>query len=160
MRLLLLISLLSLVLVPAYDWLSVEAAQYIIDQFEARELNRSAPVRGVDRRSSSPFISGDGFRAACPHICDDSNRCRFSPESVENGDCIFVKSDFFEFFARDVTSRIKGKYVIVTHNGDLSTPDGQDDAPRIGASNEFINPLGNGDPYDEMLLRHAQVRGE
>eukprot|EP01035_Chromulina_nebulosa_P018850 gene18850-24635_t len=35
----------------------------------------------------------------------------------------------------EVTSRINASYIIVSHNGDLSTPDGQDDAPRLGIEN-------------------------
>jgi hypothetical protein len=54
------------------------------------------------------------------------------PEAVKDGECIFVKSDFFEFFATGVTSRIPGRYIIISHNGDLSAPDGQNDAARIG----------------------------
>jgi hypothetical protein len=54
------------------------------------------------------------------------------PDRVKDGDCVFVKTDFFGFFAKDVTNRISGKYIVVSHNGDLSAPDGQNDAPRIG----------------------------
>jgi hypothetical protein len=33
---------------------------------------------------------------------------------------------------RSVAPRIPGRYRLLSHNGDMSTPDGQDDAPRIG----------------------------
>ena len=46
------------------------------------------------------------------------------PAAVKDGECVFVKTDFFEFFVRDVVNRIPGKYIIVSHNGDLSAPDG------------------------------------
>ena len=55
-----------------------------------------------------------------------------SPEDVKDGQCVFVKSDMFEHFANNILQRIPGKYVVVSHNGDLSAPDGQDDAPKIG----------------------------
>lgn len=117
----------------AFSWLPREAAEWAITKFEALETNRSnIHFRGHDRRSSAPFISGDGFRHHCPHQCEESNRCRMSPESVKDGECIFVKSDQFEHFAKEIIGRIPGKYIIVSHNGDLSTPDGQNDAPRIG----------------------------
>jgi hypothetical protein len=54
------------------------------------------------------------------------------PDLAGNGTCIFVKSDFFDFFASDVAPRLAGPYRVISHNGDLSTPDGQSDAPRIG----------------------------
>lgn len=115
-------------------WLSKEVAEWAIAEFEAQELLRSkVSFRGTDRRPSTPFISGDGFRSYCaPHICEDSNRCRMSPEDVKNGSCVFVKTDMFDYFVKDVAPRIPGSYVIVSHNGDLSAPDGQNDAPRIG----------------------------
>jgi len=117
----------------ASHWLSKEVIQGIIDKFEKEEEQRSHIVfRGHDRRSSSPFISGNGFRANTSHHCDESNACRLHPEAITNGDCVFVKTDFFEFFVKDVSNRVTGSYKIISHNGDLSAPDGQDDAPRIG----------------------------
>lgn len=117
----------------SFSWMPKEAAEWAINKFVEMEKNRSMEVsRGVDRRPSHPFITGDGFRSICNHICDDSNRCRMVPENVKDGECVFVKSDFFDFFAKEVTKRIPGKYVIVSHNGDISAPDGQDDAPRVG----------------------------
>lgn len=114
-------------------WLPKEAAKWAIQNFEEHEKNRSLiAFRGIDRRVSFPFISGDGFRSLCNHICEDHNRCRMDPAAVKDGECIFVKADFFDFFAKDVTNRIPGRYIIISHNGDLSTPDGQNDAPRIG----------------------------
>jgi hypothetical protein len=37
----------------------------------------------------------------------------------------------FSFFGSDVVQRIKVPYILISHNGDVSTPDGQNDA-RIG----------------------------
>lgn len=114
-------------------WLPKEVAQWAIDDFDKNEkIRNQVHFKGTDRRSSSPFITGDGFREVCNHICEDANRCRMYPDRVVDGECVFVKTDFFDFFAKDVTSRIHGKYIIVSHNGDLSAPDGQSDAPRIG----------------------------
>ena len=117
----------------AFSWMPKEVAQWAIDDFEQHEKNRSLiSFRGPDRRVSFPFISGDGFRSLCNHIFEDHNRCRMDPAAVKDGECVFVKTDFFEFFAKDVTNRIPGRYIIISHNGDLSAPDGQNDAPRIG----------------------------
>lgn len=112
-----------------------EIAEWAIKEFEEQEKRKAHfNVKGLDRRTSLPFITGDGFRAFCSHICEDHNRCRMTPEDVKDGQAIFVKSDFMEFFANYVTSRINASYIVISHNGDLSAPDGQTDAPRIGMS--------------------------
>jgi hypothetical protein len=126
-------AVICLLFLGAECWLPKEVAQWAIKEFETQEVTRSTiQFRGHDRRVSSPFITGDGFRSLCNHICEDANRCRMDPAAVKDGECVFVKTDFFEFFAKDVTNRIPGRYVIISHNGDLSAPDGQSDAPRIG----------------------------
>ena len=106
----------------------------VIKDFEEQEFNRSQQYfRGTDRRPSTPFITGDGFRSYCQHICEEQTRCRLSkPETVKYGECIFVKSDCFDSFVKDAIPHVNTSYIIVSHNGDLSAPDGQDDAPRIG----------------------------
>lgn len=110
-------------------WLTKEAAETIVAKFTIDEEARSKmQYRGTDLRTTTPFISGNGFRSHCPHICDETNRCRMVPESVKNGSCVFIKSDLFPFFAESVAPRIPGTYISVAHNGDLSTPDGQTDS--------------------------------
>ena len=124
------------------QWLTKEAAEWAIAEFDRLESVRNQTVtRGGNRLSSSPFISGDGFRSSCEHVCDETNTCRMTPEAVKDGERIFVKSDFFDFFVKSVTSRIPGKYIIVSHNGDLSSPDGQDDAPRIGMAKHVTSDI-------------------
>ena len=133
----------QLLFVPiSFSWMPKEAAEWAVREFEAQEFNRSKiQFRGVDRRSSAPFITGDGFKEICNHVCEDANRCRMDPAAVKDGECVFVKTDFFEFFVREVTNRIKGRYIIVSHNGDLSAPDGQDDAPRIGMPKYVVSDI-------------------
>jgi hypothetical protein len=88
------------------------------------------------------LLSGDGFREYCsPNICDETNRCKINGTAVKDGQCVFVKSDFFEYFVKNVIKEIPGKYILVTHNGDLSVPDGQNDAPRIGMSKYITSDL-------------------
>ena len=48
--------------------------------------------------------------------------------TIDRGDCIFVSQDSFPWFGTEGVKKIKEPYVLVTHNGDLSTPDGQTDA--------------------------------
>lgn len=63
------------------------------------------------------------------------------PLAVKDGDCVFVKTDFFKFFVEDVVKRIPGRYVIISHNGDLSAPDGQNDAKRIGMPSYVVSDI-------------------
>ena len=124
------------------QWLTKEAAEWAIAEFDRLESVRNQTIPGGGNRlSSSPFITGDGFRSSCEHICDETNTCRMTPEAVKDGDRIFVESDFFDFFVKSVTSRIPGKYIVVSHNGDLSSPDGQDDAPRIGMAKHVTSDI-------------------
>jgi len=104
-------------------WLVREALNYAFDEFNKTMVK--------NRRSSSlPFITGDLFRNNCPELCDSGNRCRMWPDRVkEKGTCIFVQGDMYGFFQTNVTNRINAPYVVVSHNGDISTPDWQNDAP-------------------------------
>jgi hypothetical protein len=87
-----------------------------------------------DRRPSFPFISGDGFRSLCPHKCEERG-CAFSPLDVKEGDCIFIAttnletlrgtSAFIQNFA-EMVHQIQQNFVVITHNGDMSSPDGDD----------------------------------
>lgn len=63
------------------------------------------------------------------------------PAAVKNGTCVFVKTDQFEFFVRHVVNRIPGTYKIISHNGDMSAPDGQNDAPRIGMPQYVVSDI-------------------
>ena len=139
-------------------WLTKDVASDILEQFEKNENARGPHGRGTDRRSTTPFITGDGFRELCsPHICEDSNRCKMNPADVKNGSCVFIKSDLFEMFMNNVAPSIAGPYVLVTHNGDLSCPDGQSDAPRIGMSRYEAFPIVQAEHSKGRLLSfHGQ----
>lgn len=150
--------LLSIRKFEASHWLSKEVIEEIIEKFESEEIKRSLIIfRGHDRRSSSPFISGNGFRVNTSYFCDESNACRIHPEAITNGSCVFVKTDFFEFFVRDVSHRLGGSYKIISHNGDLSAPDGQDDAPRIGMPKYVVsNIMAREHQAGRLIAHHGQ----
>ena len=131
-----------------YRWLTVEGAQSIIRELAANEASKQPQGRGKDRRSSEPLITGDGFRSIASQLCDETNRCRpdldklkrlvisffvntwasFHFWIIRRGDCIFINQDSFQWFGSQAVTRIKEPYILITHNGDLSTPDGQNDA--------------------------------
>ncbi len=133
-------------------------AEWAIEDLKKNEAERSMiSFRGTDRRASSPFITGDGFRSYAKHICEDANRCRMDPAAVRNGEIIFVKTDFFEFFVKSVIPRINASYIVITHNGDLSAPDGQDDAPRIGMPKYVVSDiLAEEHRAGRLIAHHAQ----
>lgn len=118
-----------------------EAAQWAIERFGQLEeaptksaTNTHSPIRVSIRRPSHPFITGDGFRESClPYIWDNDYR-HPNFDSVPDGACVFVKNDFFEHFMRNVTPQIPGRYVLISHNGDISAPDGQIKLKRQKAS--------------------------
>lgn len=138
-------------------WLPKEVAEWAIEDFNKHEEERnSKSIKGTDRRSSAPFITGDGFRTIANHICEDANRCRMYPEHVKDGDIIFVKTDFFDFFVKDVINRINGKFIVITHNGDLSAPDGQNDAPRIGMPKYIASNILSREYGHKLISHHGQ----
>lgn len=108
-------------------------------QQEFDETSKSAKVEmlnGKDRRPSYPFITGDGFRSACKFRCEDEyDGCSFSPSEVSDGSCIFVATTNLKTFSStskylhalaNIMHEISAEFNVVTHNGDSSTPDGDD----------------------------------
>lgn len=82
-------------------------------------MNFKERVFANDRRPSFPFITGDGFRSISTHIFDETGQ-NFQPSDVQQGDTIFVKSDFINFFYENIHPKISSDYILITHNSDLS----------------------------------------
>ena len=68
--------------------------------------------------SSEPYLSGDTFRAMSNHVLDA--RSKIDPSRVCFGDIVFVSLTHISFFFKEVHPKIHGKYIFVTHNGDLT----------------------------------------
>ena len=90
-------------------------------------------LNGKDRTPSHPFITGDAFRQLCPFRCEDQFGCAFSHSEVQPGDCIYIATSDLRSFEttakylrayRDMLPHIQSPHAVITHNGDLSTPDG------------------------------------
>ncbi len=79
------------------------------------------PTRPSERRSSSPFLSGDTFRSFCNHIFDETNVI-FRPEEVKKADIIFVRNDVLPLFFSSYHPRIKNPYILITHNNIFNVP--------------------------------------
>ena len=73
----------------------------------------------VDHFSSYPYISGDTFRSIADFTIDDEH-IRFSADQVKDGDIIFVKTDFVDNFFSTIHHNSTARYVLITHNSDLS----------------------------------------
>lgn len=69
--------------------------------------------------SSYPFISGNTFRSICNHIVDETG-IPFDPQTVKNGDIIFLKTDMAKTFFSSLHPQISARYILITHNSDLS----------------------------------------
>ena len=110
-------------------------------------MSPAAPLRTIygglgeqSRYPYWPFVSGDAFRYRCEHRCEDGG-CTFAAVDVQAGDCIFIGTTILNARTEDdgmrtmpgfldafnaIRAQITNPYIIVTHNGDLSTPDGDE----------------------------------
>ena len=73
-----------------------------------------------ERHSSEPYISGDSFRSHCQFVLDKNSD--FNPCSVKTGDAIFVQLNYLDRFFTDYHPRITARYILVSHNHDVSAP--------------------------------------
>jgi len=82
-------------------------------------------VHANERSPSLPFITGDAFRAMAKHKWDTCGGTSYIPQ---NGDIVYVKSDCFPWFMRNIASIVTTTvtYSIITHNSDISVPKGID----------------------------------
>lgn len=70
------------------------------------------------RFSSKPFVSGDTFRNYADHIYDETKN--LNPNKVKFGQIVFVKSDLLEIYFRIIHPSISNKYILISHNSDIS----------------------------------------
>jgi len=70
----------------------------------------------LNRPTSWPFITGDGFRSLAQHFFDEMSD--FKPEDVETNDIVFVRSDFLKEFFAVKHPLIKNRYILLSHNED------------------------------------------
>ena len=72
----------------------------------------------INRPTSYPFITGDGFRALAQHVFDELSDIK--PETVDRNDIVFVRSDFLKEFFLKKQPFIKNKYILISHNHDIN----------------------------------------
>lgn len=90
---------------------SLQLPRNILADYQAKEL----------RMTSSPFISGDSFRAFADHVYDDTPK-QFDLSAVKKGDSIFVSADDLALFFSVIHPRLKEPYVLITHNSIKNVP--------------------------------------
>ncbi|GIR04102.1 MAG: hypothetical protein CM15mP14_3200 [Rhodospirillaceae bacterium] len=73
------------------------------------------------RPSSLPFISGDTLRNYADHVYDETKK--LNPNDVRNNEIIFLKTDFLDSFFNSCHTKINSKYILITHNSDISIED-------------------------------------
>lgn len=126
-----------------------------------------------DRRSSLPFITGDGFREICTFVVDDFEHLDFSAK-VRNRDAIFVKTDYLDTFFSLIHPCIQAPYILVTHNSDLSIPGPflgfLDDPQLIGWYGQNVDtkphaklhpiPIGLGNRYTSVGKQFEKILSE
>jgi len=72
----------------------------------------------IFRPSSSPFLTGDSIRNWCDHIFDETRS--FNPLDVKENEIIFLKTDLKKIYFKYYHPSIKSKYILITHNSDIS----------------------------------------
>jgi hypothetical protein len=87
--------------------------RYVFARWLKRTLVRKLTLH---RPSTYPFISGDAFRSLATHIHDESTT--FDPSSVEDGDVVFINTDYLKDFFETKHPHIKKKYILISHNSD------------------------------------------
>jgi hypothetical protein len=80
----------------------------------------SLSLHASDQAHNHLFISGNTFKTIAHHCFDETTPTRFDPKNVRPYDIIFVKVDFVRTFFEELHPHIQGKYILITHNGDLS----------------------------------------
>ncbi len=71
----------------------------------------------LHRPTNWPYISGDSFRSLAQHIFDES--ITFEPLDVQNGDIIFVRTNYLKTFFESLYPNIKNNFILISHNEDM-----------------------------------------
>jgi hypothetical protein len=74
-------------------------------------------------KDSLPFITGMGYRKKCDFIYDEFYQFDINKVNQFDGMKIFVKTDMLDDFKSIIIPNIKNKFILYTHNSDLSIDD-------------------------------------
>jgi hypothetical protein len=89
-----------------------------IFKFKTKIRRKIVKILGLNRPTSFPFVTGDGFRALAQHVFDEISD--IEPKNVEENDIVFVRSDFLDPFFKEKHPYIRNKYILISHNMDTN----------------------------------------
>ena len=73
----------------------------------------------VNKKYKTNFISGYGFYNVCKWSVCNRYDSKFVPDSIEDGDYVFLNLDMFEYFVSFLKqNRPKNKFILITQNSD------------------------------------------
>lgn len=67
------------------------------------------------------FLTGDGIRSLCDHVFDETISS-FDSTAVQNGQKVFVKTDYLDRYVKEIHPKIQTPYFLFTHNSDAPAP--------------------------------------
>jgi hypothetical protein len=76
------------------------------------------------RPSSSPYLSGDGFRMLCKRFYEGETRHFFEPSTVKQDELIFCDAWHLREFLTGPALRIRSPFSVISHNGDCNIDEG------------------------------------
>lgn len=74
------------------------------------------PWKRYHTERSAGYLRGENFRSFADHILDDSNA--FNPNDIQDGDIIFIQTNFLPIFTREYQPHITKNYILITHKSD------------------------------------------
>lgn len=72
------------------------------------------------RPTSSPYLSGDGFRMLCKHFYEGETRRFFDPLAVKQNELVFCEAWHLREFLLGPALGLRNTFSVISHNGDCS----------------------------------------
>lgn len=82
------------------------------------EINFKNMMKKTD---TLPYVTGDTFKLFSHYVYDEFDR-ELDGKSIRNNSIVFVNTDFLNDFVKNVLNKIEAKFILITHNSDLSSP--------------------------------------
>jgi hypothetical protein len=95
---------------------SAATAIQIIPPAKLRDPTIMIGSNPQQRKSQYPLLSGETFRKMATHIFDET-AIPFDPDTVRQGDTIFVAMPYLRFFLNEVMPQIQAQFIMITSNG-------------------------------------------
>ncbi len=70
------------------------------------------------RPSSTPYLSGDGFRSLCGHFYESKTSNSFNARAVQENELVFCEASHLKEFLLGPARDVRTRFSIVSHNGD------------------------------------------